>query len=144
MGIFGRKKSAVSPSTLRQMTAAPEEHEQEALARVLDWWGVVWCHVPNGGYRYAATGAKLRRQGVKRGVPDCLIFDPPPRRKNAPGVAIELKVRAARRRARPTPEQQKWLELLAARGWVAIVAYGAEDATQQLEDLGFGRRRVRV
>ncbi|MCP5018113.1 MAG: hypothetical protein GY938_22995 [Ketobacter sp.] len=32
--------------------------------------GVFWFAVPNGGNRTAATGARLKREGVRAGVPD--------------------------------------------------------------------------
>ena len=33
-----------------------------------------WFHCPNGGKRSAATGARLKTMGVKRGVSDILIL----------------------------------------------------------------------
>lgn len=33
-------------------------------------------HVPNGGYRHAATAARLKEEGVSAGVPDILILFP--------------------------------------------------------------------
>lgn len=38
-----------------------------------DW---MWLHVPNGEARSAATGARLKRMGVKPGVPDYLFISP--------------------------------------------------------------------
>ena len=33
-----------------------------------------WLHsIPNGGLRSPATGAKLKAEGVKKGVPDCFL-----------------------------------------------------------------------
>jgi len=75
----------------------------------------------------------LKASGVVRGVPDLLIFDPPPLRE-AVGVALELK---REKGGSVSPEQQRWLQELNARGWVAIVARGAADALRQLRELGF-------
>ena len=63
------------------MKCPTEEQEQIKLAEYLDWKGYCWCHVPNGGNRNVVTGAKLKKQGVKPGVPDVLIFDSPGDRK---------------------------------------------------------------
>ena len=51
-------------------------HSQIAqlLARALPV-KVMWWHTPNGEARTAATGAKLKRMGVKPGVPDFLLYD---------------------------------------------------------------------
>lgn len=112
-----------------------EAQEQARLARWLDRRGVCWTHVPNGGARNAVTGAKLKREGTKPGVPDVLIFDRPPGRERC-GVAIELKRQNSTDSA-VRPEQRKWLRDLDARGWVAFVARGADEAIAELEGLGF-------
>ena len=59
---------------------------QKTLARFLDQYGVVWCHVANerqtsikqsrGGRYYSPEGNKLKSMGVKKGVPDVMIFEP--------------------------------------------------------------------
>lgn len=114
-----------------------EYDEQVKLAEYLDMKGYCWCHVPNGGNRDARTGAKLKRQGVKPGVPDVLIFDTPKEMEEIPGymfsgIVIELKkVKGGRLRE----EQDEWLRKLAARNWITKVAFGADDAINFLEGL---------
>ena len=54
-----------------------EDRIQIACARYLDAVlaeGVLWWHTPNGGSRNAIEGAKLKRMGVKPGVPDIAIL----------------------------------------------------------------------
>jgi len=55
-----------------------EEHQlQVAVAAFLDVAlprSVRAIHVPNGGKRDAKTGARLKREGVKAGVADFVIF----------------------------------------------------------------------
>jgi hypothetical protein len=114
----------------------PEAAEQRALAQWLDLTGALWCHPPNGGARDARTGAELKRQGVKRGVPDALIFDVPPGLRFV-GVAVELK---AGRAARPSPWQERWHERLRRAGWLVIVAHSASEAIQTLIDIGYSTR----
>jgi len=66
-----------------------EEQIQVAVAQYLDLklpktWR--WYHPPNGGWRHKLTGAKLKAQGLKPGVPDCVILRP-----NGSPIYIELK-----------------------------------------------------
>ena len=118
------------------------QHESVAqiqLASWLDHIGVWWCHVPNGGARDVRTGARLRREGVKPGVPDCLIFDAPPKHSGFVGTALELKpMRELARGARVSELQKIWLAELAKRGWAVIVARGFDDARGKLALLGYG------
>lgn len=114
-----------------------EEFEQQKLAVWLDTHGLVWCHVPNGGHRHKATAGKMRAAGVKSGVPDVLIFD---RCGDWRGVALELKRRKAPGvpNGRVSPEQKGWHANLAALGWLVLIAYGKDDAVQQLVSQGIG------
>ena len=114
-----------------------EAEAQERLAELLNRSGVLWCAVPNGGYRRGAEAARLRRQGVKRGVPDLLIFDPPPSGHGV-GFALELKRGGTgQRRGSVSTYQREWLEGLRARGWRAEVAYGLDHASERLSAAGY-------
>ena len=108
-----------------------EFQEQVKLAQYLDYNNYCWIHVPNGGNRDAKTGAKMKKQGVKPGVPDVLIFDAYPL---GFGIAIELK----RKNGNPSDvneSQKEWLEKLSKRGWLTKVAFGADEAIDWLEEL---------
>lgn len=111
-----------------------EEAEQAAVAMWLGHRRVWYCHVPNGGYRHPKTAAKLKAAGVQPGVPDLLIFDRPPARPDAVGVALEMKKQGI---SRPSPSQKVWLEAMAARGWLCAVKPGAHAAISWLLELGF-------
>lgn len=76
--------------------------------------------VPNGGWRNKGTAVRLKLEGVKRGVPDIWF---PVMRGGYCGLVIELKTDTGRVK----PEQKKWLELLAAQGWKAVVCRGAAE-----------------
>jgi hypothetical protein len=117
-----------------------ESQEMRVLAQWLDMAGVLWCHVPNGGKRHIRVAAKLKKEGVKRGCPDILIFTPPPRFPIRNGTAIELKRSDGGVVSR---EQKEWLENLRSHGWVTTVAYGADDAIRNFEYLGYsiGKRK---
>jgi len=102
-----------------------EEQEQVDLARWLDRSGELWCHVPNGGRRSPREGARLKRMGVKAGVPDILIFREP---RN---IAVELKRRHG---GSVSPVQKKWHKRLLEAGWAVIVAKGADEARNLIEN----------
>lgn len=114
---------------------AYERDEQRVLARWLDHVAVLWCHVANERKTSARAGKALRELGVKRGVPDVLIFTPPPRVPSAVGCAVELKRKS--RDARPTADQREWLANLEAVEWVSMVCHGADEAIYRLTQLGY-------
>ena len=118
-----------------------EESEQAVLALWLDSrrYGdepLLWFHCANEGKRSPRYGAKLKRIGLKRGVPDNWILDPPPNRPGAIGCVFELK-RSGREYRKPSTEQQRWLCELSARRYVTFDAKGFEDAKRQLLALGY-------
>ncbi|ADU50156.1 VRR-NUC domain-containing protein [Thermaerobacter marianensis DSM 12885] len=124
---------------VRRMTLPipTEDEEQRVVVQWLQLHGILFAHVPNGGYRRRVEAAIFRGLGVQPGVPDLLIFDPPPAAPDRRGVALELKRRQGGRLTEP---QRQWLEALRARGWYATVCRGADEAIETLERLGYGRR----
>lgn len=123
------KPNPDSPVYSRQLL---ERDEMRILASWLDLRGLLWFHCPNESrapVQYRAAQAKC---GVKPGVPDVLIFTPPPKCL-AVGVALELKVG----RGRTTPAQKAWLDALAKRGWLCSVELGASNAINWLVSLGY-------
>ena len=82
--------------------------------------------IPNGGARSAVTGARLKEEGVRRGVPDMML---PVARGGFHGLFIELKADA---KARPTKEQTLWLAQLSEQGYRAVVCHGAGEAQAAL------------
>jgi hypothetical protein len=126
-----------------------ENAEQMALARYLDMRGFLWCHVPNEGRFDVAYLAKRKRLGVKKGFPDNLIFNQICICKNelltipVIGMAIELKRQkdGTTSKKQTSKEQINWLDNLTKYGWIAIVAYGAQDAIKQIEK-AYGKGRL--
>lgn len=84
-------------------------------------------HIPNGGRRDKSTAITLKRQGVKAGVPDLHL---PVARGGYHGLYIELKKED--KSNRPTEKQKEWLIELQQQGYYAVVAYGWEQAVQEL------------
>ena len=95
------------------------------------------AHPPNEGRRTKRVGARLLAAGLAPGLPDLLIFDPPPAKPYAVGVALEMK-RANATKSAVRANQRAWLADLAERGWGALVGYGARDAIAKLQALGYG------
>lgn len=108
-----------------------EAQEQAAIFR---WASMQRCkypeldllyHIPNEGKRNATTGANLKRQGLKKGVPDMCL---PVARGGKHGLYIELK----RRGGRVSPEQAWWIKGLNSVGYSACVCYGAVEAIETI------------
>jgi len=78
-----------------------------------------------------AAGRKAKALGVKKGVPDILIFEQPSDR--IIGLAIELKREDG---GCTTKEQRKFLEDLRNHGWATCVAHGAMKAIKWLNGWG--------
>lgn len=122
-----------------QGKAPTEQQEQEAVMAWADenkgrWPALEWLfHVPNGGYRNEWTAVQMRRAGLKAGVPDLLLPVSKLREDGGTyhGLAIELKRRDHSNA--PTAEQKVWLDGLRRNGWLALVAYGADEAIHALE-----------
>ena len=105
-----------------------ERELQNRVAEVLDLLGLLWCHCPNEGKRSPIAGANLKRAGLKRGVPDILIF-------TEPRVAIELKVG----KRKPTPTQTQWLCDLNSEGWHTAICRSVAEVVTTLMDAGHKR-----
>ena len=83
--------------------------------------------VPNGGFRHKATAAKLKAEGVKRGVPDVAL---PVARGPYHGCWIEMKYG----KNKPTSSQERWMEFLRGQGHYVTVCYSWEEASRELMD----------
>lgn len=104
-----------------------EDYEQISLVQWLDFHRIPHFHIPNGGSRNLLEGVKMKRLGVKAGIPDlCLPFP----RHGFAALYIELKRREG---GRITPEQEKWLTALNELGNKAVVARGCEEAIRIIE-----------
>lgn len=103
-------------------------NEDQEQARLVQWFrrthrGVRIFAIPNGGHRHPAVAAKLKVTGVMRGVPDLFIPEW--------CVWIEMKTKGGRL----SPDQKDWIEYLSTHGYTCIVAFGADDAIQQIGEL---------
>src|SRR5690606_24999959 len=89
-----------------------EVKEQIIAATWLDRQGIIWYHIPNGGYRNPIEAAKFKRMGVKSGVPDICI---PMARKGYHGLYIELKRVSG---GKLSTTQTEWRDKLLREGYI--------------------------
>lgn len=81
--------------------------------------------VPNGGHRTAATAARLRAEGVLRGIPDLHL---PVARRDFHGLWIEMKVKGGR----VSPHQQDYIDRLRQEGHKVAICFSQEAAWETL------------
>ena len=115
-------------------TCPTESEEQQAVMSWSEWAanrmpeaGLLF-HIPNGGARTAVTGARMKAEGVKKGVPDLML---PVARGGYHGLFIEMKRRQG---GRVSPEQAGWLRNLEVMGYCTRVCFGADDAIKVIDD----------
>ncbi len=97
---------------------------------VVEWWALahhqlgVPVHllfaIPNAGRRPAYVGAKLKREGLRPGIPDMMLAAP---RGKYHGLFIEHKID----KRRPTAAQMDCMEALLQQGYRVAVSYRCED-----------------
>ena len=103
----------VTPGVIEVMKPT-EEQEQEALFNYALWqkepeWQLLFA-IPNGGYRKLKTGIRMKKTGLKPGIPDMML---PVVRGNYPGLFIEMKSEKGVVR----PNQKAWHDTLRAQGY---------------------------
>lgn len=119
--------------------AQPEHAEQRAF--------VAWCRMSEGKYpgismihasangahlagtpnQRAAQVARMKQTGFSSGIPDLFL---PVARGGCHGLFIEMKVA----KGRASVEQKAWLARLNAQGYMAVVAYGHQDAIRYVQE----------
>ncbi len=113
-----------------------KQSEHQIQSALIAWWKLqhkayqlpefALFAVPNGGARTAATGAILKREGVRKGIPDLLLAAP---NKQYHGMFIEMKAG----KNGETPEQKKFLDYVAEQGYVPCVSNSWEDAKTKID-----------
>lgn len=112
---------------MRFLSLIPKESEEQIT--YFDWVAktvkpeyadLIW-HNPNGGYRSKRTGARLKREGTKKGVPDITIAIP----KGAyHGAYLEAK---RIKKNKITTEQIEKIEALRKQGYYCKICLGADE-----------------
>lgn len=114
-----------------------EYNVQKAVADYLKARGVHFTHVANERNTNPARGNKLKKMGVKRGIPDILIFEKPPALEDHYcGVALELKAED-RYMSDVTDSQEEQIHKFRGSGFKSGVAFGTDEAIDFLQSIGF-------
>ena len=112
--------------------AGSESSEQ---SKVISWWklvgprvapNVVLASIPNGGARDAITGARLKREGTVRGMPDLVLLCA---RCGRHALFVEMKSS----RGTISQAQRDLFPLLEAQGYGVAVCRGWLSATETIE-----------
>lgn len=83
-------------------------------------------HIPNGGSRNIIEATKLKKIGVKAGVPDLQLIVP---NGEVHGLWIELKAQ----KGKLQPSQQIMIQRLEAQGYMCKVCFGADEAISEIK-----------
>lgn len=90
--------------------------------------------VPNGGSRHMLEAVNLKRQGVKKGVPDMVL--PIPRGPwNALWIELKrpsIKPKTKKGKGGVSDDQERWHKALRSNGHAVYVCYGADEAIKVL------------
>jgi len=107
--------------------------EHQTQSAFFDWVarqkfeGVELMHaIPNGGQRHPAVAAKLKKEGVKAGVPDVAW---PVQRGGFIGLAIEFK----HGDGNPTKEQRERITAMQKEGWLVAVCWDWQAAARLVQ-----------
>jgi hypothetical protein len=88
---------------------------------------VVLFAIPNAGKRSMKTGARMKAEGLKAGVPDMCL---PVARHGFTGLWIEMKQRGNK----PTERQTAWAFALRSQGHKVALCYSAEEAINTIRE----------
>ena len=123
-----RKRTRKIGTTSTVLTGQREADEQQLLFEWAEYAEVLYpelelmYHCPNEGKRSIYGGYKLRKQGMKAGVPDICLPVP---RGGYGALYIEMK----RVKGGKVSEAQKWwIDKLNAAGNLAVVCHGFDEA----------------
>jgi len=82
--------------------------------------------IPNGGKRYKTTAIRLKKEGVRSGVPDLCL---PVARQSFHGLYIEMKID----RNKPSENQIWWINQLSRQGYKVKTCWGWVEAKGEIE-----------
>ena len=83
-------------------------------------------HIPNDGSRNIIEATKLKKMGVKAGVPDLQLIVP---NGQVHGLWIELKAQ----KGKLQPSQKIMIQRLEAQGYMCKVCFGADEAINEIK-----------
>ena len=119
---------------IEQLPEATESVEQQRLMQWARMESGKWpelallYHVPNEGKRSRTAGARMKAEGLKKGVPDLCL---PVARGGCHGLYIELK---REKSGKATAAQIEWMEALMREGYAVSLCHGWEAAAKTIRD----------
>ena len=119
-----------------------KQSEHQIQSALIHWWSLQHKNyrlpefalfaVPNGGARSAATGAMLKREGVRKGVTDLMLLAP---NKTHHALLIEMKAGSNK----PSKEQREFLGHALTEGYQCAVCNDWQEATKIIHEYLGGR-----
>lgn len=110
------------------------EHQHQCA--LISWWKIAHktfglpefalLAIPNGGHRHIAVAAKMKAEGVRRGILDLCL---PVSRHGYHALWIEMKAG----KNKPTPEQIEFIKWQEEEGYKCVVCYDWMDARAEIE-----------
>ncbi len=104
------------------------------VANWLRTYNIFFLHIPNESKRHRLEAICLKLLGLLPGAADYLIFDSPPNRPDAKGVALEMKSLTGK----STDNQREFRDEIEKRGWIYMCCNGQDEAIKSLMLLGYG------
>ncbi len=89
-------------------------------------WLLIFA-IPNGGFRNIATASRLKRTGVKAGIPDLFLASA---NNKYHGLFLEVKNGLKKKLSL---NQIEWLKILNAEGYKAITVYSLDEAIDEID-----------
>lgn len=118
------------------LTGAPRASEHQLQVALIQWWShackgyglpeFALFACPSGGARDPITGARLKAEGARRGVPDLILAVP---RGVHHGAFIEMKIPGNK----PSQEQVEFMRYLEGAGYRCAVCWSTEAAIREIE-----------
>lgn len=137
MGDIGKSPEKITPQFPKfkkpKKRNYEEYREQCIFVSYLEKQNILHYAVPNGGLKSMEEGSKLKRMGVKSGVPDICV---PILRSTYGGLYIELK---RKKGGVISDNQKKWLKLLQNSGQYVAICNGSDEAIKVVTDYLNGR-----
>jgi len=111
----------------------PEQYESYQFHQWLVAKGIYSAHQANERKCSVQEMVMLKSMGLLPGAADHIIYDSPPIAPMFKGVLVEMKFG----KNNPTAAQIDYLAEMRRRGWLGIVANGAQEAIAYMESLGY-------
>jgi hypothetical protein len=129
----GKRQRGVTPPPPREFATQCALADTLRLCCEPSWW---WTALPFGEFRTPATAGRLKRMGVRPGLPDFIFIH-----KDRMIAWLELK---RGKIGRLSVDQAMMLEYLSRRGDIVMMATSYDEAIAMLQDAAILPRTIKV